>query len=57
MDRRCARIGTFNPGAREFFSEVDYRDRQIMLDARLSLVDLAQMVKDPRGSDSPRRLL
>jgi hypothetical protein len=29
-----ARIGTFNPGPREFFSEVDYRDRQIMRTAR-----------------------
>jgi Bacterial protein of unknown function (DUF885) len=42
-----ARIGTFNPGAREFFSEVDYRDRQIMRTHDYHWFDLAQMAKDP----------
>ena len=42
-----ARIGAFNPGAREFFAEVDYRDRQIMRTHDYHWFDLAQMVKDP----------
>ena len=42
-----ARIGTFNPGPREFFSEVDYRDRQIMLTHDYHWFDLAQMAKEP----------
>ena len=42
-----ARIGTFNPGAREFFAEVDYRDRQIMRTHDYHWFDLAQMAKDP----------
>jgi len=42
-----ARIGTFNPGALEFFAEVDYRDRQIMRTHDYHWFDLAQMVKDP----------
>jgi Bacterial protein of unknown function (DUF885) len=42
-----ARIGTFTPGPREFFSEVDYRDRQIMLTHDYHWFDLAQMAKDP----------
>ena len=42
-----ARIGTFNPGPREFFSEVVYRDRQIMLTHDYHWFDLAQMAKEP----------
>jgi hypothetical protein len=42
-----ARIGTFNPGPREFFSEVDYRDRQIMRTHDYHWFDLAQMAKEP----------
>jgi hypothetical protein len=42
-----ARIGIFNPGAREFFSEVDYRDRQIMRTHDYHWFDLARMAKDP----------
>jgi hypothetical protein len=42
-----ARIGTFNPGPREFFSEVDYRDRQVMRTHDYHWFDLARMAKDP----------
>jgi hypothetical protein len=42
-----ARIGTFNAGPREFFSEVDYRDREVMLTHSYHWFDLAQMAKDP----------
>jgi hypothetical protein len=45
-----ARIGTFNPGPREFFSEVDYRDRQIMRTHDYHWFDLAQMAKDPHAN-------
>jgi hypothetical protein len=44
-----ARIGTFSPGPREFFSEVDYRDRQIMLTHDYHWFDLAQMEKRPHA--------
>ena len=44
-----ARIGTFNPGPREFFSEVDYRDRQIMRTHDYHWFDLAQMAKEPHA--------
>ena len=43
------RIGTFNPGPREFFSEVDYRDRQIMRTHDYHWFDLAQMAKEPHA--------
>jgi len=42
-----ARIGRFSPGAREFFTEVDYRDRQVMRTHDYHWFDLAQMVHDP----------
>ena len=45
-----ARIGTFNPGAREFFAEVDYRDRQIMRTHDYHWFDLAQMAKEPHAN-------
>jgi hypothetical protein len=50
-----ARIGTFSPGPREFFSEVDYRDRQIMRTHDYHWFDLAQMAKEPHA-DPIRRL-
>jgi len=52
-----ARIGTFNPGAREFFAEVDYRDRQIMLTHDYHWFDLAQMAKDPHADPIRRGAL
>jgi hypothetical protein len=52
-----ARIGTFNPGAREFFAEVDYRDRQIMRTHDYHWFDLAQMVKDPHSNPIRRGAL
>jgi hypothetical protein len=52
-----ARIGTFSPGAREFFSEVDYRDREIMLTHDYHWFDLAQMAKDPHRSPIRRGAL
>jgi hypothetical protein len=42
-----ARIGRFSPGAREFFTEVDYRDRQVMRTHDYHCFDLAQMAHDP----------
>jgi hypothetical protein len=45
-----ARIGSFNAGPREFFSEVDYRDRQVMRTHDYHWFDLAQMARDPHRS-------
>jgi hypothetical protein len=42
-----ARIGKFNPGAREFFSEVDYRDPEVMRTHGYHWFDLAQMEHEP----------
>jgi uncharacterized protein DUF885 len=42
-----ARIGTFNDGPREFFAEIDYRDRQIMRTHDYHWFDLAKMSKEP----------
>ena len=44
-----ARIGKFNPGAREFFSEVDYRDPEVMRTHGYHWFDLAQMEHDPHA--------
>ena len=52
-----ARIGTFNAGPREFFSEVDYRDREIMLTHDYHWFDLAQMAKDPHRNPIRRGAL
>jgi hypothetical protein len=52
-----ARIGTFNAGPREFFSEVDYRDRQIMRTHDYHWFDLAQMAKDPHRNPIRRGAL
>jgi hypothetical protein len=52
-----ARIGTFNPGPREFFAEVDYRDRQIMRTHDYHWFDLAQMVADPHPNPIRRGAL
>jgi uncharacterized protein DUF885 len=42
-----ARIGTFTHGPLEFFTEVDYRDRQVMRTHDYHWFDLAQMKHDP----------
>jgi hypothetical protein len=49
-----ARIGKFNPGFREFFSEVDYRDPEVMRTHGYHWFDLAQMEHEPH-SDPIRR--
>jgi hypothetical protein len=45
-----ARIGRFNPGPREFFSEVDYRDPEVMRTHGYHWFDLARMVNEPHPS-------
>lgn len=42
-----ARIGRFNPGPREFFTEVDYRDPEVMRTHGYHWFDLARMAEDP----------
>ena len=42
-----ARIGRFNPGRREFFSEVNYRDPEVMLTHDYHWFDLAHMAALP----------
>ncbi len=45
-----AKIGSFTPGPREFFTEVDYRDPEIMRTHSYHWFDLAQMAKEPHAS-------
>jgi uncharacterized protein DUF885 len=45
-----AQIGRFRPGPREFFSEVSYRDAEIMLTHDYHWFDLAQMKTDPHAN-------
>jgi hypothetical protein len=42
-----ARIGRFTPGAREFFTEVDYRDPEVMRTHGYHWFDLARMEHEP----------
>jgi hypothetical protein len=42
-----ARIGKFNPGPREFFAEIDYRDPEVMRTHGYHWFDLAQMEHEP----------
>jgi uncharacterized protein (DUF885 family) len=42
-----AQAGRFNPGPREFFNEVSYRDPIVMLTHDYHWIDLAWAVKDP----------
>jgi len=42
-----ARIGSFTAGPREFFTEVDYRDRQVMRTHDYHWFDLARMANEP----------
>jgi hypothetical protein len=45
-----ARIGTFRAGPREFFTEVDYRDPEVMRTHGYHWFDLARMQHDPHPS-------
>ena len=45
-----ARIGRFTPGPREFFTEVDYRDPEIMRTHGYHWFDLARMEHEPHPS-------
>ena len=42
-----AQVGRFNPGPREFFSEIDYRDPEIMRTHGYHWFDLARMANEP----------
>ncbi len=52
-----ARVGRFSPGPREFFAEVDYRDRQIMRTHDYHWFDKARMVHLPHASPIRRGAL
>ena len=45
-----AQVGRFNPGPREFFGEIDYRDPQIMRTHGYHWFDLARMANEPHPS-------
>ena len=45
-----AQVGRFNPGPREFFSEIDYRDPEIMRTHGYHWFDLARMANEPHPS-------
>lgn len=45
-----AQIGHFAPGPREFFTEVDYRDPEVMRTHSYHWFDLARMAHDPHPS-------
>ena len=45
-----ARIGRFSAGPREFFTEVDYRDPEVMRTHGYHWFDLARMVNEPHAS-------
>ena len=45
-----ARIGQFTPGPREFFTEVDYRDPEVMRTHGYHWFDLARMASEPHPS-------
>ena len=44
-----AQIGKFNPGPREFFGEVDYRDPEVMRTHGYHWFDLAQLEHEPHA--------
>jgi len=52
-----ARVGTFDPGPREFFTEVDYRDPEIMRTHGYHWFDKARMVHEPHPSPIRRGAL
>ncbi len=45
-----ARIGRYSPGPREFFTEVDYRDPEVMRTHGYHWFDLARLAHNPPGS-------
>jgi hypothetical protein len=45
-----ARVGRFSPGPREFFTEVDYRDPEVMRTHGYHWFDLARMTNEPHPS-------
>jgi uncharacterized protein (DUF885 family) len=51
------RIGSFNAGPREFFAEVDYRDREVMRTHDYHWFDLARMAKEPHADPIRRGAL
>ena len=52
-----AKIGTFRPGPREFFSELDYRDPELMRTHAYHWFDKGRMVHDPNASPIRRGAL
>ena len=44
------RVGRFSPGPREFFTEVDYRDPEVMRTHGYHWFDLARMTNEPHAS-------
>jgi hypothetical protein len=45
-----ARAGTFEAGPREFFNEIDYRDREVMRTHDYHWLDLGRMEREPHAS-------
>jgi hypothetical protein len=52
-----AQIGTFSPGPREFFGEVDYRDPEVMRTHGYHWFDLGRMEKEPHADPIRRGAL
>jgi hypothetical protein len=52
-----ARIGKYSPGPREFFSEVDYRDPEVMRTHGYHWFDKAWMVNEPAPSPIRKEVL
>jgi hypothetical protein len=52
-----ARLGTYSPGPREFFGEVDYRDPEVMRTHGYHWFDKARMVREPHPSPIRRGAL
>src|SRR4029453_2099878 len=52
-----ARIGSFSPAPREFFSEVDYRDPEVMRTHGYHWFDKAWMVNEPAPSPIRKEVL
>ncbi len=52
-----AKTGRFNPGPREFFTEVDYRDPMVMRTHGYHWFDLAQMAHEPHADPIRRDAL
>ncbi len=52
-----ARVGSFSPGPREFFGEVDYRDPELMRTHGYHWFDKARMAREPHPSPIRRETL